>query len=237
VIVLAGDLGHGVDNFRRCVSCFCGLAPHLAVLAGNHDVWRDDSQKIGSQRLFEQVLPAICADLGACWLETSSLRLGPVGLVGSMAWYDYSAIDPEQQRFAPSLPSLKPMLNNDANWVDWPLSDPQVAHSLGASLLQRVAAAEADPTLQSLVVVSHVPLLEAQMVRKPHDATWGLSNAFFGNLTLGSQLVDRPKISLVVSGHTHFGRQGSLDRPPAPPLRYAVVPSDYGEPAFLTFEV
>lgn len=236
LLVLAGDLGHGLDNFRRCVTSFLGIAPTLAVIAGNHDVWRDEEHNLSSQSLWEDALPQACADLGAVWLEAQSLQLGAIGVVGSMAWYDYSAIDPEHQNHVSLLPSLKPMLNNDANWIDWPHKDPEVAARLGESLLQRIDLLEQDPSIQSIAVFTHVPLLEGQMVRKSNHPNWGLTNAFFGNLTLGNQILTRSKIRLIVSGHTHTARNGSLPRPSGD-LQYSVIGSDYGTPTFQSFEI
>lgn len=210
----------------------------MAVLAGNHDVWRDRSLDIGSEQLFTEVLPRVCTDLGALWLEGACCRLGDVSVVGSMAWYDYSAIDPQQKGpGAEQIAASKRFFNNDANWIDWPHSDLEVAASLAGPLLAQLRAAEAAPEVRAVAVVTHVPVLDAQMARKPHDPAWGFSNAFFGNLTLGEQILRFPKVSAVLSGHTHIGREGSLARPPLPPVRYRVVPSDYGEPRHVMIEV
>jgi predicted phosphodiesterase len=236
LLILAGDLGHGVENFRRCVASFSGVAPRLAVLAGNHDVWRDPHLDLSSQRLLDEALPGVCAELGATWLETSVLRVGSVAVVGSLAWYDYSAIDAEQAHHAPQLPALKRLLNNDANWIDWPHSDPQVAARLGDALLRRIEDLDGDQEIHQIVVATHVPLLEEQMVRRPDNANWGVSNAFFGNLSLGRRVAAFPKVSLLVSGHTHFARDGVVPRP-CGPLRHAVIGSDYGAPAFRVFDV
>jgi len=51
-------------------------------------------------------------------LLSENLRLGDVMLVGSMAWYDYSAIDPNHTRPPHEIALLKGMLNNDAHWID-----------------------------------------------------------------------------------------------------------------------
>lgn len=237
LVVLAGDLGHGVDEFLACVGHFQKVAPRLAVLAGNHDVWRDDERALGSQQLFERELPAACASLGAVWLEGASLRVGEVAIAGSMAWYDYSAIDPQHRALAARVGALKGAMSNDAHWIDWPWSDPELAARLGDRLDAELAALERDPGVACVAVVTHVPLLEEQMIRKPHDERWGVSNAFFGNLTLGDRVTARAKVRLVVSGHTHGGRLGERLVAGRAPLTYAVVPSDYGEPAYLTFEL
>src|SRR5208282_3843603 len=84
-IVLAGDVGHPLDNFRRCIAAFRSLPCPVAVLAGNHDVWRDDAG-LGSRELWEHGLADATREAGAVWLEDGELRLGDVAIVGSLAW-------------------------------------------------------------------------------------------------------------------------------------------------------
>ncbi|RYE93010.1 MAG: metallophosphoesterase [Myxococcales bacterium] len=237
VVVLAGDIAHGLDNIRGGIEAFVGCAPVVAVLAGNHDVWRDDALALGSRQLFDESLPALCAELGVTWLENTVIRHGTSAVVGSLAWYDYSAVDPSQAALAPHLASLKRLHNADAHRVDWPNTDPDVAARLADGLMARLAAVAADPTITSIAVVTHVPLLDEQLIRKPDDPRWGLSNAYFGHLTLGARVAAEPRVTLVVSGHTHGARAGVRDRPGMPPLRYSVIGSDYGEPVGEVFEV
>ena len=86
------------------------------------------------------------------------------------------------------------------------------------------------------MVVTHVPICEEQMCRKPGDRAWGFSNAYFGNLTLGRRVLAMPKVRVVVSGHTHIGREGVVTRPDVPdlpPVRVSVVDSEYNSPGYL----
>lgn len=66
LVVLAGDLGHGLAQFRACVACFAELGLPLAVLAGNHDVWRDEEAGVGSEALWQRELRAVTESLGGC---------------------------------------------------------------------------------------------------------------------------------------------------------------------------
>ncbi len=102
---------------------------------------------------------------------------------------------------------------------------------LGDALVERVQGLEDDPIVQAVMVVTHVPIFRAQMVTKPGDRRWGISNAYFGNLTLGDRLTRMSKLRRVVSGHTHCGRQGVVERQGLPPLTVSVVASDYHRPA------
>ena len=236
-VILAGDLAHGLDQFAACVRCFRDVGAPFAVLAGNHDVWRDDARGLGSQRLFDEALPAATRAEGAIWLEGETVRVGDVAIVGSLAWYDYSAVDPGVHAPPDVVGALKGRFNNDAHWIDWPDDDRAVAARLGAAMRARLRAACDDPSVRAVLVATHVPILEEQMVRRPEDPRWGFSNAYFGNLTLGAAVLGEPKVRAVVSGHTHFGRRAQVARAGAPPIDAAVVGSDYGAPELLSIEI
>ncbi len=87
--------------------------------------------------------------------------------------------------------------------------------------------------MRQTVVVTHVPLLECQVLRRPGDADWGFSNAYFGNLALGREVLRRKKVTQVVSGHTHIERHGTERRADGGTVEVRVLGSDYGRPAWL----
>ena len=88
-----------------------------------------------------------------------------------------------------------------------------------------------------IAVVTHVPIFEEQMHRKPDDRGWGFANAYYGNLTLGARLKDEPKLRAVVSGHTHWGINETLERKGLAAIDVRVVGSDYQIPNYTTIEV
>jgi hypothetical protein len=92
---------------------------------------------------------------------------------------------------------------------------------------------EADPSVRQTVVVTHVPLLECQMCRNSGNLDWAFSNAYFGNLTLGWQVLERKKVTHVVSGHTHIGREARLEGADGRVVEARVLDSDYRRPAWL----
>jgi predicted phosphohydrolase len=237
VVIIAGDLAHGLANFRKCLSCFRELGIPLGVVAGNHDLWRDPQLGYSSLDLWEKHLPGAVEDAGAVWLEKENIFVRNVAIVGSMAWYDYSALDPGLVIATDDLARMKPRVNNDGCWIDWAFSDPQFAGMLLDGLRLRLQQAASFAGIPDMVVVTHVPILEGQMLRKPQDPTWAASNAYFGNLTAGSVVLLEPKVRVIVSGHTHIGREGIVQRSSASPVRSFVVPSEYGRPEYLLVEV
>jgi hypothetical protein len=87
--------------------------------------------------------------------------------------------------------------------------------------------------VRKVVVVTHVPLFEEQMLRKPTDQRWELANAYFGNLATGSMVARYGKAAAVISGHTHCGREGVVQRKDGSEIEVHTVGSEYGRPAFV----
>lgn len=235
--VLAGDVGEGLPNVERCLRLFADLPGQRAVLAGNHDVWARAARH--SQALLERDLPRIVLGAGALWLEDVIWRKDDLAVAGSLAWYDYSAADPALSPMpARWYASVKGRYNMDAHLVDWPESDGDVARRLGDGLCARLDRLASDPAIRTVLVVTHVPLVEEQMCRKPGDKRWGTSNAYFGNLTLGRRVLACPKVAAIVSGHTHIGRDATIPHPAAPgrEVHVSVVPSEYGNPAYIVVD-
>ncbi|MCB9644615.1 MAG: metallophosphoesterase [Myxococcales bacterium] len=235
LVILAGDLAHGEDEFKLCLEMFSSLPCPIAVLAGNHDIWCDRHKGHHSEDLWQRWLPQWTKDFGYHWLEESILLAGTWGIVGSLAWYDYSAMDPQCYASPNEIANLKRQFNNDAVWIDWDRKDVDFARQLREGLYQRAAWVEEQATLEHLAIATHVPLFEEQMQRKPDDPNWGFSNAYFGHLTAGQQLESIAKLRLVVSGHTHERKHLPHERPDAPPISCHVIPSDYDEPHALIF--
>ena len=89
--VIAGDVGEGLRAFRRCLAIFARLPGDLGVIAGNHDLWA--GQGVSSQQLWSTALPAATREAGRIYLEDEDWRRDGIAVVGTVAWYDYSAAD------------------------------------------------------------------------------------------------------------------------------------------------
>lgn len=229
-LILAGDIAEGPWAFERALEILRDVAPVRGWVAGNHDVWA--RQGTSSQGLLERRLPEIARDLGYEALEDRTWRFGDLAVIASTAWYDYSAIDPRFARESPlSIERRKREFVNDAERIDWPWSDRDLAARLGSGVERRLQAAERDPAIARIVVATHVPIVEEQMTRKPDDDRWGYSNAYFGNLTLGALVQRFSKVTDVVSGHTHEERDVVVERPGMRSIRARVNGGGYGAPS------
>jgi predicted phosphohydrolase len=233
--VLAGDLGEGLSNIHACLRLFAQLPGQVAVLVGNHDLWA--YERHATQTLWDELLPRAVRDAGMLWLEDGAWIRDGIAVVGSMTWYDYSAVDPAvPPHSAAWFARHKRCYNRDALAVTWKWSDQEAARILGDALVGRVRALEHDLTVQAVMVATHVPIFRAQMFSKPGDRRWGISNAYFGNLALGERLIGMSKLRRVVSGHTHCGREEVIERRGLPPVSVSVVASEYHLPAHVTIE-
>ncbi len=228
--ILAGDIGHPLPLFRRGLALFADLdCPRLAV-AGNHDLW---SGEHSSETLWGGLLEATVREAGFVWLEGENHRLGSLGICGTLGWYDYSARAPDLDVDARDYFINKAMFNNDGNFVDWDRTDQAFAAQLLAAFSKRLSSLCDDSAITQVLVATHVPPFEENLVRKPGDFAWSFSNAYFGNLTLGETILGCPKVSHVVSGHTHAGGHWTIAAPHGAVESY-VVGSDYGQPAYVT---
>jgi hypothetical protein len=231
-LVVAGDLAERPADLVRCLKIVRdGVRCPVWVLAGNHDLWAHPPYD--SHRLWRERLPEAVAEAGCRWLEGTAFVLGDTAIAGTIAWYDYSAADPSVKATALEFAQRKMHYNADALRIDWGWSDPEFAELVGKPFLATLDDLEANPAVKRVVTVTHVPVLEVQMCRESGNSDWAFSNAYFGNLKLGARVLERPKVSHVISGHTHVGRRARVERPGAGPVEAIVLPSEYERPAWL----
>ena len=201
--------------------------------AGPEVGWRSRSRA-----LWEAQLPAVAAEEGFVWLEDGTWRQGAVAVCGTLGWYDYSARSPHLPFAAEDYPHLKKLVNHDADYIDWPWSDRAMARYLGKRFAARLAALEADPAVQQIVVVTHVPIFPPALPPYPQSEIYSLQRAYLGNFTLGELVGAHSKVSHVVSGHLHRGGEWRIERRgSAPDIRFHLVGSEKGKPAAVVLDV
>lgn len=232
VLVLAGDNAEGPDRLERLLTLMCERKQHRleAVLVGNHDLWCQGG--VGSAELWTRILPGIVHQHHMMWLERDIIELPELSVVGSIAWYDYSA-GPEgvaETDFA----KRKREFVGDGDYISWKKSDVTFAREVGDKLLARIRRCR---TSVPILVVTHVPLFDRQIIRRPEDLRWTFSNAYYGNLTLGREVMKDRRVVAVVSGHTHHTAYDRMIRDGAPDLHVAVVGSTCNRPGALVLTI
>ena len=231
-LVVAGDLAETPKEFARCLKIIRdAVTCPVWVLAGNHDLWAHPP--FDSQRLWLERVPQAIDEAGCKWFEGKSFTLGDTAIAGTIGWYDYSAADPVVKATAPEFAQKKINFNADALRIDWAWSDPEFAEKVAMPFLATLDALEADPAVKRVVAVTHVPLLEEQMCRDSGNPDWAFSNAYFGNLTLGRKVVERSKVSHIISGHTHVDRKARVSVAGNRTVEAIVLASQYEAPVWL----
>lgn len=238
--VIGGDIGEGEANIRDCLALFQGIPGEVAALGGNHDVWALSAPwKLGgpdSVEMWERALPGAVKDAGMLWLEDSEWRSAGLAVVGTIAWYDYTGasedIPPQTEQY---WVDLKRTMHPDAKFINWPWSDVAFARQRSDALVSRLAKLEADASVESILLVTHVPVFREQLVIKREIPNWGYGNAFFGNLSLGERLRGMGKLRAVVSGHTHIGVKAATPYTSGP-LPVWVTTSDFHKPAYVVYD-
>lgn len=199
-LIIAGDVGHPLRLFRRALQLFRDLPCPRLLVAGNHDLYRGEYP---SRELWLEQLPQATRDEGFIWLEAQRFTLGRLGICGTLAWYDYSTRAPHLPYTAADYRALKGQVSHDADYVDWPWSDVAMARYLARGLTGQIAACEADPQIDQVLVVSHMPLIAHAVPAATGHPHWGMLRAYMGNLTLGELVLGYRKVSHIVSGHVH----------------------------------
>lgn len=207
----------------------------LGYVMGNHDFWANNGKK--RYAAWQNYMAVDRRDSHSTHLEQNNLYLPDqdesiVAVVGTAGWYDYSAADANLGHDKTWYANNKSAIMVDGRYMEgWP-SDEDLSRTFRETFTKRLRKASLNPRVSRIVVVTHVPVFEEQMERRPGDYDWSVGNAYFGNFTLGDVIKAFPKVKLVVSGHTHVAKDVHVDG-----IHAVVVGSDYGSPAWLTLEV
>ncbi len=226
LLVLGDVAGQDLGILREALGLFDGFAGRKLFVCGNHELWAPPGGS-SLERLEAQV-PAICREAGFHPLDLEPVVIGEVGLVGSVAWYDYSyrperlgiplrfyqaktapgaagRIEAHMHLLADSSDVPAESLAMGARWMDGqhvhlPMSDEQFCEQLLARLAAHLAAIE--PRCRTIVAgLHHVPF--AEMVPQASDPSWAFAQAFLGSPRFGAVLLACPKVAVMLCGHAH----------------------------------
>lgn len=247
-LVIAGDLaGAEKDRFDDCLALFDSFGGRKFFVAGNHSLWSLTGQD--ALEILRHDLPARGARHGFACLEYQPAILGPVALVGTVGWYDYSfrheplAVPMRfyQNKVAPGaaryftehrdlLVRQDDLLDRhhelttrwmDGAYVRLPGSDEEFTKMLADKLARQLdeVASRVD---RIVVVIHHVPL--AELMPDLPSEKWQFVAAFMGSALLGRVCRAQPKVTHIVCGHTHQAAAARVG-----PIECAVTGSSYLE--------
>lgn len=242
IIAIIGDVAEvrsDFDKFESCLKFVKTANPEIPVLVipGNHDLWVGD-QNWNSVDLFERLLPDATARANCHWLENKNFVLNGVAIVGSYLHYDYSAKD-----------TVGPCSVMPDEWFEYNKGtfindrfmkghgrDAEFSQKIGAEFKKRLQAAQDDDAVSSIVVVTHVPCMELQIRRNPHDYDWAKLTPFFGILTYEDFIKSLSKVRFVVSGHSHQKARATISEG-GRTIEIYNLDSDYKKPKFIVLDV
>ncbi len=225
VFVLAGDIGSERDKFAEGLAAFADLTCPKLVVPGNHDIWIDSNRQlrkgIDSTRKYFEILPDICRrhDFVPLWM--TPYRIGDVGFIGSIGWYDYSfrnhKFDDEitDEMYAGGKYGRSMWIDmRRAWWLKQPIGkiqkpqrdrlcrpDGEICAEMIDALMKQADKVSADGVARIIAVIHHVPF--KRMVKYINDLSWDFFATFLGSERMGEALLSNTRISHAICGHTH----------------------------------
>jgi len=236
--VIGGDLSHGKNSFKKALKLikdkYFPDTPVL-VVSGNHDIWSTNWRKTSTtDEAFYTEIPRICEECKCIYLEQENFKLNNWLLTGSIIWYDYSA-KREHEGVIKLLPDAYYAANikdgtKDSDYVKLSKSNIDFANERVEALVERIQDGLMDKDSEHVAVFTHMPILPETITWKDHG--WNLGTPYFYNLTAGDTLTKMREVRLIVSGHTHFGKENMMRGFPC-----LVCYADYGKPSGFNLEL
>lgn len=235
-VVLVGDsAGADLGPLGECLNLFGAFAGKKFFVPGNHCLWCRGQEN--SIERYEHLLPQAVSECGFSMLDHSPAIMegssGPVGLVGSIGWYDYSFRDeslgiPEafyRAKVAPGAAAYLREYNHlvaehkdvlterqfamGARWMDGVhvklgMSDPEFVEFLAMRLAGQLAEL-AGRVEQIAAFIHHVPF--RQLIPTDRPDRFAFAAAYMGAGRIGQVLLACPKVRHVYCGHSHWPGQ------------------------------
>jgi predicted phosphodiesterase len=194
VVVLAGDIGRGVQGLRTAIGWWPGQ--RILYVAGNHEPYGHGLPGlIGELRIV-----ASAANGRVSVLERDEVVIGGVRFLGCTLW---SAFDVAGARERARAMAICGDLVNDYEHIAWtpqartlrPQDTLRLHRASRRWLAHRLASGFGGPTV---VVTHHAPLPPRERIADPLRRA--LAGAFVSDLT---DLMEADRVALWIHGHTH----------------------------------
>lgn len=223
VLVLAGDISSfDMVDYDDCLSHFDRFQGAKLAVAGNHDLW---TRNTSSMLRYREVLPDMLKKHRFHYLDAKPIIIEDIGFVGNMGWYDYSFRFQEETNggviIEDKLVKLKDLPTEiyadkrfrlfdgktksyecwaDGDYIILPRSDESYADLLSQKLEFDISQVR-DKARKLVAVTHHVPF--ANMVRINGRDVSNIWCAYSGSEKTGRVLLAEPKVTTLISGHTH----------------------------------
>lgn len=224
VFVIAGDIS---DHLAILADALATL--HIAgctnlYVAGNHDVWFEDTGGPGTLEKYSHKIGEACRDNGFLHLPDAPSVLGNTAFVGSIGWYDYSFrrldLDIPMENYEQK--EFRGAVWYDLFKIDWIFSDIE-ATSLFNQKLEYDLKTLPKHVTQVVYISHHLPFQNLTIYKD--KLPWDFHSAFMGAESTGKILENDGRIILSVSGHSHIRNLISKGN-----ITAITVPIGYGRP-------
>jgi hypothetical protein len=239
VVILGGDIADYQNGFEHTLRDFRKRLPEIpiGVVAGNHDLyfryWRRRGKNLPnvSDLAFYKWMPEICKNYNCNWMETDPIVKDSWLFLGTIAWYDYSGKDLNVPLPDEYYEQNKDSYTWDGDRTSLSKNDVDFASECLTNLVRRVDENDS-PSIENLAFFTHVPLFRSARNERVTD----LSVAYYQNITIGDYVLSLPKARLVVSGHSHIGKD-TIERSEKVELRHLVSYWDYQKLEFFDIDL
>lgn len=221
ILLVGGDIASDDDAINACLSLFKPFAGTRAAIAGNHDVWVEAGRS--SWDRYER-LPGIFRKAGFHALEEEPLRIGSLGIVGAMGWYDGSFREDIGVPDASYERKFDPTLGigwGDGSFVHWQYSDQEMTGLQAERLERQLETVRGCDRV--IALVHHLPT--KRLLFHPRwlvPRQWRFANAYLGADRF-SEVINRYRnVCHIVNGHIHMSRSVIVGG-----QRYSSIGGDY----------
>lgn len=253
-------------NALKAITGVCDPDAHITTLLGNHDIWSNGnptSLELWETTLPQVIKEEIIGYLEKrSWVQNGVAVVGSY-LHYDYSSQDYKGIaaDSIRNKF-PDLsdeefkaryhckredfPELtldqyyaryKYLINNDGKFLIGLPPDPVFAKQIGEAFEKRLQAAEDDPDIHSIVIVTHVPCMPSQITRHPYNLGWSIGTPYFGNLSHSDFILGLTKVKHIVSAHSHNKMESVVTFNDNHKVPVVVLEAEYGDPTAIMIEV
>lgn len=226
VLIVAGDVSHRNDRIARALKALCVVAPQVAYIPGNHDLWFDvpsarSRPELNTWVRYREELRDLVEGIGVHYLPAGPLLHGNVAVVGTCGWYDYSmtpdAIRTSIGEEALAAKQFGGVMWSDARFIAFRdsagglMEDRAVARAMEVELEAHLGQVDANPEVEHAVVVTHHQPFD-EVVTHTGTLPWEFFNAFMGSRGLGRVIKGARKARVAIYGHTHLVGETVIDQ-------------------------
>lgn len=224
IFVIAGDISDRLSVLSDSLGLLHVDDCTNLYVAGNHDIWFEDTGGPGSLEKYSQSMDEICRENGFIHLPDSPHIQGNTAFVGSIGWYDYSFRRPELNI---PMESYEQKEFRGAVWydsfkIDWSFTDVE-ATALFNQKLEYDLKTLPEHVTQVVYISHHLPFQDLTIYRGRFP--WDFHSAFMGARSTGLILENDMRVVLSISGHSHIRNRISRGN-----ITAITVPLGYGRP-------